>query len=66
MSFGKLIRQARKEAGLTQQELGERTGNGKPYICMVEKGKQTLSETKAHEILAAMGRELMYALKPKP
>lgn len=38
MTFGEKVKLLRKKKGLTQEQLAERCGRGKSYICNIEKG----------------------------
>ena len=41
MTFGQKVKQLRKRAGLTQEELASLCGRGKSFICNIEKGTRT-------------------------
>ena len=49
---GRLIRQRREELGLTQVELGERTGIGQPLLSAIESGKVRTSDENLRLIAA--------------
>ncbi|RYC70856.1 helix-turn-helix domain-containing protein [Spirosoma sordidisoli] len=55
---GKLIREARKAAGLTQKELGEKMGVSESTVNKYEAGKQNLSIETVERIAKALGAEL--------
>ena len=38
MTFGEKVKLLRNKKGLTQEQLAERCGRGKSYICNIEKG----------------------------
>jgi putative transcriptional regulator len=52
-----LIREHRKELGLTQEELAERVGVTRQTIIALEKGRYSPSLILAHRITRALGRE---------
>lgn len=55
-SIGNKIKEKRVAAGLTQQELAERTGGcSKAYISAVERGRTEISEEKARGFAEAFG-----------
>lgn len=58
MTLQQLLKQARKESGLTQLTLANKVGVQKSYISNIENGNQSVSTDKAAEILAAIGYEL--------
>lgn len=49
--FGKAIRTARKEAGLSQMQLAARCGLSQRFVSEVERGKQTAELGKALKLL---------------
>jgi len=53
--FGKLIRQARKQAGLTQIQLAAATNSGDRFIRELEKGKATCQLEKALLVSQMLG-----------
>ncbi|MBR3559742.1 MAG: helix-turn-helix transcriptional regulator [Bacteroidales bacterium] len=57
-----ILLDARKNAGLTQQELAERIGADKSYVSRVERGLIIPSVSTLYRIAAAMG--LTVELKP--
>jgi len=55
--IGQLIRQARQEAGMTQEALAKRIGCSKPHLSLMESGQRTVSPQRAAEIEAALDLE---------
>ena len=41
MTFGQKVKTLRKNLGITQEQLAERVGRGKSYICNIERGTRT-------------------------
>ena len=58
VSIGKMIREARKEQGLTQKELGQKMGLTESTVTKYEKGKQNLSLDTVQTIANALGIKL--------
>ncbi|WP_222845673.1 helix-turn-helix domain-containing protein [Flavilitoribacter nigricans] len=57
--IGLMIKQARKEEGLTQQELAERSGTSKHYISRIENNKSDIEMLTLKKIVeAGLGRKL--------
>ena len=56
-----LLRSARREAGLTQQELAERSRIRQPVISAYERGVRQPSVEALERLLTAMGRRLSLA-----
>lgn len=52
------VKQMRKEAGLTQIELSEKSGVGLRFIRELEQGKPTLRMDKVNNVLILFGQEL--------
>ncbi len=63
-TFGKKVRQLRKERGWTQKELGEASGLSKPYISRVENDDIGFSFKAATKIAEALDRPLALLLYP--
>ncbi|MBL4804632.1 MAG: helix-turn-helix transcriptional regulator [Alphaproteobacteria bacterium] len=59
--LGRLIRETRKEQGLTQDDLAGLTGTGRRFIIDLERGKDTAQIGKVLLVLAALGIAI-YAL----
>ena len=57
-SLQEFVKQKRKEAGLTQIELSEKSGVGLRFIRELEQGKQTLRMDKVNNVLMLFGLEL--------
>jgi len=55
---GRLLRQAREQAGITQQELAERLGCSQPAISQAEAGGASLSVATLQRFLDALGYDL--------
>ena len=53
--IGQLIRQARREANVTQEDLAGRIGCSKPHLSLMESGHRTVSPQRAAAIEAALG-----------
>jgi len=53
--IGKLIRETRKELGVTQKDLALTSGTGMRFIIDLEKGKETCEIGKALAILYTLG-----------
>jgi len=60
---GQIIRQARKEAKMTQPELAVKLGSSKAYISRVETGRTNPKTSTFYRIVAALG--LAIELNPK-
>ena len=52
-----LIKQKRKEAGLTQEEFAMRSGLGLRFVRELEQGKPTVRMDKVNQALAMFGME---------
>ncbi len=57
-SLQEFVKQKRKDAGLTQIELSEKSGVGLRFIRELEQGKQTLRMDKVNNVLMLFGQEL--------
>lgn len=64
MVSGDLIREARLRAGLTQEELGERTGRDRAVIARWEQGAVAPSMETVLELVRACGFDLPLELVP--
>ena len=62
--IGKMIRDARKKAGLTQEELAKRSGTKKHYISRLENNKSDIEiQTLKKIIEAGLGRSLIIEIQ---
>ena len=52
---GQIIRQARKEAKMTQPELAQKLGSSKAYISRVETGKTDPKTSTFYRLVSALG-----------
>ena len=57
--FGALIRQARKEQGLTQTDLAEWCGVGINFVSDVERGKPTVEMGRALRLAQMLGIDIV-------
>lgn len=57
MIIHELIRKARKEAGMTQQQLAARMGSSQPHVARLEQGRH-MSIKSLNEVAAALGKEV--------
>ena len=55
------IKEKRKQFGLTQQDLSEKSGVGLRFVRELEQGKSTLRMDKVNQVLALFGAELSAA-----
>ena len=58
MNIGEHIRDKRKTFGLTQVELGKRSGVGIRIVRELENGKNTVQLDKVNQVLRLFGEEL--------
>lgn len=61
--LGQLVRNARKEQGLTQADISGLANIGNRFIVDLEKGKPTIQMQKALDVLALLGLELVVRQK---
>lgn len=57
-SLGSLIKEKRKELGLTQQGLADKAGVGLRFVRELERDKQSLQMDKVNQVLILFGYEL--------
>jgi transcriptional regulator with XRE-family HTH domain len=54
-----MLREARKEAQITQEQLAERTGTKKSYISRIERGKSDIQITTYYKLVEiGLGKQL--------
>ncbi len=58
MVIGQKVKELRKHAGLTQEELATRSGVGLRFVRELEQGKQTVRVDKVDQVLALFGYHL--------
>jgi transcriptional regulator with XRE-family HTH domain len=64
LAIAEALRTARDDAGLTQQELGDRVGLGQPAIQKWESGRRKITDlNRLAELEAAMGHSRGYVLR---
>jgi y4mF family transcriptional regulator len=63
--LSKLIKQRRKEKGITQEELSAKSGLGLRLIREIEQGKTSMRVDKVNQLLNLFGMELMAAPKTR-
>ena len=57
--LGIMLKQARKEAHMTQQELAERTGTKKSYISRIERGQSDIQISTYYKLIEiGLGKNL--------
>ena len=59
-----ILREARKEAGLTQSELARRIGADKAYVSKVEHGRTVPTVSSFYKIVAALGMQVVLTKLP--
>lgn len=65
-TFAHNLRQARIEAGLTQEDVMRKTGLTQPFISAIERAKTTVSLDNAYRLADAVGKPLCKLLSSKP
>ena len=61
--FLALLRQARKDAGMVQQDLADRLGKPQSFVAKVERGERRIDVIEFIAIAKAIGRDPMKLLK---
>ncbi len=57
--LGVMLKEARNEANITQEQLAERTGTKKSYISRIERGKSDIQITTYYKLVEiGLGRQL--------
>lgn len=54
IKFGNKLREARHEAGMSQEELGFRSGLHRTYIGSIERGEQSISVDNVYKLAKAL------------
>lgn len=62
LSIGTMLRQARKEVGLTQAELAAKTGTSKHYISKIENEKSGIELMTLKKIVEGLGKRLQISI----
>jgi DNA-binding XRE family transcriptional regulator len=63
-AIGKLIKEARKQANMTQSELAEKAGTKKTYISRIENGQSDIQLTTLFRIIeTGLGKQLTLNIK---
>ena len=57
-NLAKFIKAKRKEFGLTQVDLSQKSGVGLRFVREIEQGKETLRLDKVNQVLALFGAEM--------
>ena len=57
--LSKYVKDKRKEFGLTQVELSQKSGVGLRFLRELEQGKETLRLDKVNQVLALFGSEMV-------
>ncbi len=61
--LSRYIKEKRKEYGLTQIDLSQKSGVGLRFVREMEQGKKTLRLDKVNQVLALFGAEMLPAKK---
>lgn len=56
------LKLARKDAGLTQQELAEKVGLNKSDLSLIEKGNMNISIDKLFDLFRAVGKQISFTI----
>lgn len=57
--LSKYVKEMRKEYGLTQVDLSQKSGVGLRFVRELEQGKETLRLDKVNQVLALFGTEML-------
>ncbi len=66
LDAARLVREARRQAGLTQRALAERAGTAQSVVARIERGQTRPGSETLARLLAASGFELRAELVPLP
>jgi transcriptional regulator with XRE-family HTH domain len=61
--FGDAVREARKESGLSQEELADKAGLHRTYIGMIERAEKNITLTNVEKIATALNRKVSQLIK---
>ncbi|QMU65852.1 MAG: helix-turn-helix domain-containing protein [Flavobacteriaceae bacterium] len=62
--LGVMLKEARKEANLTQEELAERTGTKKSYISRIERGLNDIQVSTYYKLIEiGLGKNLTISIR---
>ena len=62
--LGVMLKEARKEAKMTQQQLAQRTGTKKSYISRIEKGKSDIQISTYYKLIeTGLGKQLHISIE---
>jgi len=64
-TFAEVIKQKRKEAGLTQEEFAIRSGLGLRFVRELEQGKETVRMDEVNQALAMFGMQAIPGSRDK-
>jgi transcriptional regulator with XRE-family HTH domain len=56
--FGQRVKTLRKEKGMSQEELAEKSGLNRPYISAIEQGKRNVSLEVMDKLAEAIGIDI--------
>ncbi|MDE6370725.1 MAG: helix-turn-helix transcriptional regulator [Duncaniella sp.] len=65
-TLSRYIKEMRKEYGLTQVDLSQKSGVGLRFLRELEQGKETLRLDKVNQVLALFGAEMAPVKTPRP
>jgi len=65
MDFARLVRDARRDAGITQAELARRAGTAQPAVAAYERGVRTPSVATLQRLLGACEHDLELTARPR-
>lgn len=60
--LAEILKEERKKAGLTQEELAERIGTKKSYISRIENGKSDVQLSTLYRIFEGLGRRVALSI----
>ena len=62
MTLGEKIKEARKQCGLSQEQLAEKIGTKKTYISRLENGKADIQLNTLFRIFEGLGRRVVLTI----